>query len=387
MKKRIADHPVWLAGFRPFFILAFASGVLLPFIWAIGFSGHITLSTGKLSIVQWHAHEMFYGFGWAVLGGFLLTASKNWVKVRGIHGSMLAMAAGLWLLERFTITSTFSSTAGRFISTNLFLLFVAGYVFVTLLVKRKSDTFRDNYFFLIALPLFLIAKNLVLSPDFYSSGVAMTIGLFRLAFAVMFERTVTQFMKNSMSIDLLRNRYLDNSIKVLVLISVFQAFMPSTLAAIFLGLAGLLLLVRFFLWKPLMGIRFFGNSIMYIGYLGLTVHFLLESFKSFGIFVGIGSLSTHVFTFLCMGVVIPGMLIRISQGHTGRKLIFTASDRLAISAMLVGAFFRVIATQIWPSQYNLWVLVAGLSWSFCFLVIGIRLTPFLLQSRVDGKVH
>jgi uncharacterized protein involved in response to NO len=29
---------------------------------------------------------MFFGFGWAVLGGFLLTASKNWVKIRGYHG-------------------------------------------------------------------------------------------------------------------------------------------------------------------------------------------------------------------------------------------------------------------------------------------------------------
>jgi hypothetical protein len=32
---------------------------------------------------------MFFGFGWAVLGGFLLTSTKNWVGVRGYHGTPL----------------------------------------------------------------------------------------------------------------------------------------------------------------------------------------------------------------------------------------------------------------------------------------------------------
>jgi uncharacterized protein involved in response to NO len=60
-----SKHPVWLVGFRPFFILSCLSGLILPVIWALMFAGALGLPHGRYSIVQWHAHEMFFGFGWA----------------------------------------------------------------------------------------------------------------------------------------------------------------------------------------------------------------------------------------------------------------------------------------------------------------------------------
>jgi len=53
-----------------------------------------------LSPLHWHMHEMFFGFGWALLGGFLLTASKNWLGIRGVHGLTLAGLVALWVLDR-----------------------------------------------------------------------------------------------------------------------------------------------------------------------------------------------------------------------------------------------------------------------------------------------
>ena len=49
---------------------------------------------GPFSVVQWHAHEMFFGFGWAVMGGFLLTSTKNWVHIRGYHGARAGVPHG-----------------------------------------------------------------------------------------------------------------------------------------------------------------------------------------------------------------------------------------------------------------------------------------------------
>jgi uncharacterized protein involved in response to NO len=77
-----SNHPLWLVGFRPFFILACLSGMSLPILWTLIFQGRLAMPAGSLSPIQWHAQEMFFGFGWAVLGGFLLTSTKNWVKVR-----------------------------------------------------------------------------------------------------------------------------------------------------------------------------------------------------------------------------------------------------------------------------------------------------------------
>lgn len=370
---RIFNSPLWDAGFRPFFILAMVSGVALTPVWALIFMGKWPSPFGNP--MQWHAHEMLYGFGWAVLGGFLLTASKNWVKIRGIHGAPLALLGLAWIVERLAVYAF-----PHFILMNAFILACGGYVFYSLWRYRSQDSFRDNYYFLIGLPLFLVAKNLLLSPTYYAYGVAMSIGLFRLAFAVMFERTTTQFMKNAMGVQIPRYALLDTSIKALVLICVFSAWMPGELATLVFALASALMFARLFTWSPQVGMRNFGISLMYIGHFALAAHLGLEA-------LGMGSLSVHVFTLLCMGVVIPGMLIRISQGHTGRKILFTISDRVALGFMFLAAFFRLVMTQLDPSHYANWIAISAVGWSACFAILLPRLTPYLLRARVDGKTH
>lgn len=382
------QHPLWLAGFRPFFALAFLSGALLPLLWGAVFAGWLSLPASAPSPVVWHANEMFYGFGWAVLGGFLLTASKNWVGVRGIHGWPLALAALLWLLERGALLVSGDLPGWmRPALLNASVLYVGGYVIWTLVRHRKQDTFSDNYFFLVALPLFLVARSLMLDLATFATGVAMTVGLFRVAFVVMIERTVPQFMKSGPGVALVRHGFVDHPIKALTLLLVFQPFLPSSLAVGLLCATATLLLVRFALWKPLTGLRRFDIGVMYVGYLGLTAHLCLEALHLSGLFVGLGAVSTHMFTFLCMGIIIPGMLIRISQGHTGRKLLFTRGDRVAIGAVGVGAFFRLVATQLWPAHYLPWIALSSLTWTVCFGLLGIRLTPFLWQPRIDGREH
>lgn len=384
-------HPLWQVGFRPFFTLALISGALLPLIWVLAFGGFIAIAPRGLSLVQWHAHEMLFGFGWAVLGGFLLTASKNWVHIRGLNGFPLVVAAALWLVERYEVMNVSgplnSSSWLKLILLNVFLIYVAGYVVWSLVWHRKTDTFADNYFFIIALPLFLLAKSLILIPETFQLGYLLAIGLFRLAFAVMFERTIPQFMKNSLAAELPRNLILNTAIKAAVLLCAFESFMAPYVAAPLLFIAASLLFARFCLWKPVVALKKFEIGIMYAGYLGLVLHLYLESLRLIGRTPWIGTLPLHTFTFLCMGLVIPAMLLRISQGHTGRKIIFNLQDRTAIWVMASGAFFRLVFTQLWPSQYILWISLAGVAWSTCFTLLAIRLIPFLWQPRVDGREH
>jgi uncharacterized protein involved in response to NO len=94
-----------------------------------------------------------------------------------------------------------------------------------------------------------------------------------------------------------------------------------------------------------------------------------------------------VFTFVCMGLVIPSMLIRIAQGHTGRKPLFMRTDRLALGLMGVGALLRLVATQLDAQHYNTYIAIASACWSACFIVIGLRVGPFLWKPRTDGKEH
>src|SRR5574344_1579542 len=118
----LIHHPLWLVGFRPFFLLGCLSGALLPLAWAMFFSGHGELPASPVSPLQWHAHEMFFGFGWAILGGFLLTSTKNWVNVRGHHGAGLIFLVGAWLFERLGMAMGAHWPPSLFLlSSNLFL--------------------------------------------------------------------------------------------------------------------------------------------------------------------------------------------------------------------------------------------------------------------------
>ena len=381
---RFFDRAIWLAGFRPFFALAFVAGAILPVIWALSFAGAIPWRS-QVPVLAWHAHEMFFGFGWAVLGGFLLTASKNWVKIRGIHGWPLAVAVALWCVERGAMFV--GDPVAERVLQNAFPAYVIAYLVWTLVKHRKQDSFPDNGFFVVALPLFLVAKNLLLTPSTWSLGTTMSLGLFRVAFVMMFERTMTQFMRNGPGIALPRRRWIDGPIKVLVLASAFEGFLSAPLAAALLFAAAALLLARFFMWHPIAGMKRFGIAVVYVGYLGLVTHLALQAAHLVGWFGGVGTLATHVFTFVCMGLVIPAMLLRICQGHTGRKLAFTVTDKLAFGSMAAAAFFRLVATQVWPASYSTWIVIAGIGWALCFAVVGARVGPFLFAPRIDGRVH
>jgi uncharacterized protein involved in response to NO len=384
-----AAHPLWLVGFRPFFALACLSGMSLPILWALVFSGVITPPAAPFSPNQWHAHEMFFGFGWAVLGGFLLTSTKNWVNARGYHGTPLIFLVAAWLFERVGMWCGGSWPKLLFlVSNNIFLVSIVLRLLWTLISRRKDDSYQaDNRFFLIALPMYLIAKNLLLNPDTFAIGWSMALGLFRVAFLVMLERTLTQFMKGVFQATILRKPPLDNAIKLLGLAMVFESLMPATLSgAIALTLASALL-GRFFFWKPLLAMKRLDIGIMYLGYLGIVGQLLLDGFGRFVPMVWIGTLPVHIFTFGVMGLIIPAMIIRIANGHTGRKVVFDRLDKLMLQIMIAGFLLRVVAPQFAPEAYTAWIHAAATCWFMCFGLLAWRYIPRLMQPRVDGKEH
>ena len=72
-----ATYPPWLAlGFRPFYLLAAMWMVVSVPIWLLMF-GHGSVPGSHLQSVNWHSHEMVFGFTAAVIVGFLFTAVKN----------------------------------------------------------------------------------------------------------------------------------------------------------------------------------------------------------------------------------------------------------------------------------------------------------------------
>ena len=385
---RFSEQALWLVGFRPFFALACLSGLALPVLWALFFAGTLTAPPAPFSPVQWHAHEMFFGFGWAVMGGFLLTSTKNWVKIRGYHGPALIVLVAAWLLERAGMWFAGQLPPALFrLSSNLFLGTIVVMLLWTLIRHHHADTFRDNYFFLVILPLFLVAKHLLIDPEQFATGAMMTLALFRVAFLVMLERTVTQFMKNALQADILRQPALDTAIKLLALLLVATSLLPTPVSPWVALLLALLLALRFVFWKPQLALCRLDIGIMYLGYLAIVAQLLLQFVEQLAQPAWLGSLTTHVFTFGAMGLIIPAMLIRIAKGHTGRQVQFDRLDRSVLWIMIAGFFIRIILPQIDPTDYPRWIGLAATCWFACFALLGWRYIPYLLRPRVDGKEH
>ena len=381
-------HPLWLVGFRPFFALACLAGLSLPVAWILVFKG-VLPAPQRFSPVQWHAHEMFFGFGWAVLGGFLLTASKNWVGVRGYHGGTLMFLAGAWIFERIGMSFGTGWPAALFLlSNNLFLLSIVALLLATLIRHRDQDSYRrDNVFFLIILPLFWIAKTLLLQPEHFHLGWSMTLGLFRVAFLVMLERTLGQFMRGAFSVEILRQPALDTAIKVLAALLVFGALLPApVLTGLELVLA-LLLLGRLAFWHPLKAFTRLELGIMILGYLAITAQLLIDALPPPGSLGWVGTVSVHAFTFGAMGLVIPAMMIRIANGHTGRKVIFGSFEKTVLWIMITAFFLRLVGPQFLPDAYLRWLDLAATCWFVAFGLLAWRFIPQLAQARIDGREH
>ncbi|MFT5444943.1 MAG: hypothetical protein ACI9DC_000103 [Gammaproteobacteria bacterium] len=52
---------------------------------------------------NWHVHEMLFGYGLAVLAGFLLTATPNWASRPPIAGTLLKGLVAFWLSGRIAL--------------------------------------------------------------------------------------------------------------------------------------------------------------------------------------------------------------------------------------------------------------------------------------------
>lgn len=99
-----ATHPLWLCGFRPFFLAAAISLILLIPLWLLFLSapfGHVLpLPQVPGGATVWHAHELLFGFVLAALAGFVLTAVPEFTQAAAVPPSQVRVLALLWLAGR-----------------------------------------------------------------------------------------------------------------------------------------------------------------------------------------------------------------------------------------------------------------------------------------------
>ena len=98
-RRILVEWPVLSLGFRPFYMVAALFAAVAVPVWIASYTGYLQ-PAGYLRGIEWHSHEMIFGFAPAVIAGFLLTAVRNWTGLPTASGLGLAGLVVLWLLGR-----------------------------------------------------------------------------------------------------------------------------------------------------------------------------------------------------------------------------------------------------------------------------------------------
>ena len=89
-------------GFRPFFLFGALYAGLAISIWLPLFYGSFALGSG-FTPLDWHVHEMLYGYLPAVVTGFRLTAIPNWTGRLPLQGRPLVFLLAVWVAGRLAV--------------------------------------------------------------------------------------------------------------------------------------------------------------------------------------------------------------------------------------------------------------------------------------------
>ncbi|MBP8262722.1 MAG: NnrS family protein, partial [Pseudomonas sp.] len=71
-RKALQIPPIWRLGFRPFFLGGSLFALLAIPLWIAALNGLLGNWQPAGGWLAWHRHELLFGFGAAIIAGFLL---------------------------------------------------------------------------------------------------------------------------------------------------------------------------------------------------------------------------------------------------------------------------------------------------------------------------
>lgn len=393
LQKEQKITPLLRLGFRPFFLSGAIFSVVAIVLWLLMYKGAVNilpLGGGY----WWHIHEMIFGFGCAVIAGFLLTAVQNWTGARGAQGTTLLALLLLWLAGRIVVL--LPDLFGTFLTTVIDLSFLPAVAFVLAKPIIAIKQYR-NLFFVPLLVLFTIA-NLEMHLAIYYPGTFIVTysayaGVILVTFlmSVMAGRVTPMFTANgTKTAKVTPLPWLDNITNGCLAIAMFYLlFQPvvgfsETFFGILLIVAGVFQAIRWLRWKPwiTLGVPLLWSihiSIKFIAYglIVLGLSYLITEIPSNHIW--------HLLTVGGMGGLILAMISRVSLGHTGRPLSPPKSMTFAYVLITLAALIRGLGPWALPEKTMIFIDISGTFWLLAFGIFIVAYGPMLISARKDGR--
>lgn len=382
-------------GFRPFFLLAGLQGLWTMLAWT-AFQLGLPVLPVAWPPSAWHAHELLFGYGFAAVAGFLLTAVPNWTGRLPLSGLPLAALAGLWLLGRLAVA------AATFLPTGLLAL--ATLAFPTALlaaVGREvvAGANRRNYpvvglvglLFLAQLGFHLELAQGAAAPVAAHAAIAVLLLLILLIGGRIVPSFTTNWLRHHRPGSALPSPFdrfdalalaAAGLALLLLLLDRLRPLSPLLVGLVALA-AGLLHLVRLARWRPLASLAEPLLAVLHVAYLFVPLGLLAAGG---GRLLGrseLAAASTHLWTVGAIGLMTVAVMTRATRGHTGRALTAPPGTVAAYALLGLAALLRA-AASLWPEAAAGLVPAAGLAWTLAFALFLALYGPMLLAPRVPA---
>ena len=385
------NNAVLNLGFRPFFAAAAVFAVFSMTVWmgVYVFGGQWPLA--GLSAVSWHAHEMLYGYGMAVIAGFLLTAVKNWTGVQTLHGMPLLLLFLLWLTARvLLLLGDAGMLVWAAVADGLFnLSLLAALCWPVFKVRQfKQVGILSKIMLLMLANLLFYAGVLEWYPWGVQAGLTSGVYLIMALIFVMSRRVLPFFIERGVDqpATLTNRAWLDGA-SLLLFLAFWIADIVEPDSLLVAWLAGALCVLHALrlanwyaagIWgKPLLWV-------LYLAYVAIAIGFALKvAVYVFGISP---FLPLHAFTYGGVGLFTLGMMARVTLGHTGRNILEPpAATGWIFGLLIIGSVVRVVLPLFDAAHYVLWMGISQVFWILAFTLFAWVFLPMLLQPRTDGQ--
>lgn len=382
--KPFGGSAIFSYGFRPFFLAAavFATGVI-P-VWMLIFSGELDLRS-TFAPVDWHIHEMLFGYAAAVVAGFLFTAIPNWTGRMPKRGWSLAGLLGLWLLGRIAMSGALG--VSELVVMLLDCAFLSAIVVMIFIEVVAGKNWRN---LMVVVPVsLLLASNVLYHAEVQQTGGGdfgrrMSIIVVLFLITLIGGRVIPSFTRNWLvkSGSEIRpvpfNRFDGLCLLSGALAMGMWVLWPEVwLSRLLLIVAAMLHLVRLSRWQ---GIAVWRSPLLLM--LHVAYAFLPAGLLALALFkVSVGM---HLLGIGAIGGMTMAVMMRAAMGHTGRTLVAGKWLSLAFCLVILAAIMRgFFGTADIFGVSGLWVAAA--LWSMGFAVFVVQVGPWLLCTKAAPK--
>ena len=375
-------------GFRPFFLLAGLFAVVAMAVWI----GALTLGWevgGAYGMLNWHAHEMLFGYTSGVLAGYMLTAIPNWTGRLPVSGLPLLGLVAVWLVGRLVMAAPGAIGLPMSMLAEACFLPLMAVIAGVEIVAGKNWKNLKILAGLSALSLANIAFHLSVAYN----GAALEasragVAIYVMLIAVVGGRIVPSFTRNwlakagSPRLPAPFGRFDVVAMVWLLLTLALWVVFPDTvvMAAAAMG-AALLHAIRLARWH---GRRTVDEPLLlalHVGYAFIPLGMLSVALASLGLIANASAL--HVLTVGAIGGMTFAVMTRASLGHTGQALTASRCTSIAYLALALSAVLRPFAELI-PSQYHLLLSLSGGFWLIAFGLFVLEFGPMLVSPRLKA---